>query len=389
MRQKRRGSEHVTYHGANEADAPRKAASQRRVSDGLRVTKPRKHATRSKTAVQTSHADNAFAFDAQTLLDGTQRSRSSQQSTVLPLARNIAVKRSAHRTEHSSSDPHNDPGDYYADNQFFDSDSHEYDNDLPNQQETAHAPGPASIFDEEDFDDDLDDEEFLELTSDMIDGITHGLPSSPTKSQAAHPTYGDEQLPGSTAAAPIDVEPHSNKRATQKFKSPTTLTTRLLAATNDIDNASARKPIVRPPFPAAVRDRSPIIGLSSGTLLRTCFRIGEVINQAHQASKTGKDITFELYARVLESERDATSQHFTFCDLFHGKPPYLKAVYDTAKWNSVQLFNYDSKRLLQQGRIGRCMGTMKREGKEWVMTVLNVYEAKFDDIDWVKGIIES
>jgi hypothetical protein len=35
------------------------------------------------------------------------------------------------------------------------------------------------------------------------------------------------------------------------------------------------------------------------------------------------------------------------------------------------------------------MGKMKREGKEWVMTVLNIWEAKWDDIKWVEGIVNA
>ncbi|KAF2825362.1 hypothetical protein CC86DRAFT_294925 [Ophiobolus disseminans] len=221
----------------------------------------------------------------------------------------------------------------------------------------------------------------------MIDtgGSIRAFSSSPLRPDVAHTQYS-----GSSTHVPIIIEEeNSTQRRAKKFVSPITLTTRLLAATGDIDTVEARKPIARPLFPDAVRDRSPIIGLSSSTLLRTCFRIGEVINQAHQADKTGKHITFELYARILDSERDNKTQFFTFCDLFHGKPPYLKAAYDAALWKSVQLFNYDSKRLLQQGRIGRCMGTMKREGKEWIMTVLNIWEATWDDIKWVEGIVNA
>jgi NADPH-dependent glutamate synthase beta subunit-like oxidoreductase len=124
-------------------------------------------------------------------------------------------------------------------------------------------------------------------------------------------------------------------------------------------------------------------------LLRTCFRIGEAINQAHQASKSGKPIMFELYARIFDSTREDTKQYFTFCDLFHAKPPYIKAVYEGAIWKAVELFDYDSKRLLQHGRICRCMGTMKRDGKEWIMVVANIWEATWDDIKWVEGIVNA
>ncbi|KAH3945146.1 hypothetical protein HBI56_054790 [Parastagonospora nodorum] len=240
---------------------------------------------------------------------------------------------------------------------------------------------PDNAFD----DDDLDDEEFLKLASNMIDtgGSVHDRSSSPLKSDVAQ--Y--EIPPAFPSTATNSKEDDDRRRTKKKFVSPMTLTTRLLALNGDIDCAEARKPIARAPFPNAVCDRSPIIGLSPNTLLRTCFRIGEAINQAHQSSRSDKRIVFELYARILDSERVETKQLFTLCDLFHGKPPYIKASYEGVLWKSVQLYDYDSKRLLLQGRICRCMGTMKRDGKEWVMSVMNIWEATWDDIKWVEGII--
>ena len=183
------------------------------------------------------------------------------------------------------------------------------------------------------------------------------------------------------------VSSESSQCSRKKFRSPLTQTSQLLAATGDVENPNARKPIVRPSFPAVVRDRSPIIGLSSNTLLRTCFRIGEVVNQSHQTLRSGQNVIFELYARVLESDRTEIQQTFTFCDLFHARPPYLKGIYHATIWKSVQLFEYDSRRLLHKGRICRSIGTTKRVNKQWVMTVLNIWEATWEDIKWVEGIV--
>jgi hypothetical protein len=245
-----------------------------------------------------------------------------------------------------------------------------------------------------DYDYDIDDDDLLRLTSEVevtcSDDLTY-TSSSPVKS-SSRVVDSQHQTPGSSANAPIPLgdaaATNSSQRSTKQFVSPVTLTTKLLAATGDVGSgAHARKPIVRPPFPEAVRDRSPIIGLSSNSLLRTCFRIGEVINQSCQASKSGKSIIIEMYARIFGSERTDTEQLFTFCDLFHAKPPHIKGVYNAGIWKSVQLFEYDSRRLLKQGRICRCIGTMKRVEKEWVMTVLNIWEATWEDIEWVEGIV--
>ncbi|KZM26134.1 uncharacterized protein EKO05_0010595 [Ascochyta rabiei] len=233
-------------------------------------------------------------------------------------------------------------------------------------------------------DDDLMDDDLIDFTMNaVVDSSSLELQSdSSTKIDIVNERVLETQTSGTSAddTAVLHEEVVSSQR---KFVSPVTLTTRLLAAASN----GARKPMVRPAFPAAVRDRSPIIGLSSETVLKTCFRVGEAINQSCQANKNGNNILIELYTRVLHSERDDLQQRFTFCDLFHAKPPYIQGVYAAAIWKSVQLFEYDSARLLQQGRICRCMGMLKRDGKNWIMTVLNVWEATWDDVQWVRGIV--
>lgn len=246
---------------------------------------------------------------------------------------------------------------------------------------------------EDDFDFDINDGELLALIPED-GGTCSDLAKPASKSHAQSYNTDDDRLcptPGSCADTPIILEEVTTKTNSQQlskqFTSPVTPTTRLQAAYGDSGSAEIRKPIVRPPFPESVRDRSPIIGLSSNSLLRTCFRIGEVINQSCQASKSGKRIMIEMYARILASERTGTEQQFTFCDLFHARPPYIKGAYSAAIWKSVPLFEYDCSRLLQQGRICRCIGTMKREGKVWTMTVLNIWEATWEDIEWVEAIV--
>jgi hypothetical protein len=368
---------------------------QRRVSEGLCITKPRdKIPARSKISAAEASQPNSSHEAAIHPQSGNHQAGQSPHGVSRHLAHNIAVKRSLvtliqdaeRNTSSATSNEHHD------ESQPLNFDTNDCNTIELEKSGSPQVAAGDSIFDDEYFDDDLEDDELLELTSDVIDlgGGELVSPHPPLGSDAARTVHSDEQYPDSLGSAPIIVEEGNNvQQRAKKFVSPMTLTTRLLAATGDIDTAEARKPIVRPPFPVTVRDRSPIIGLSSNTLLRTCFRIGEVINQAHQAVRSGKHFIFELYARVLNSARDGAEQHFTLCDLFHGKPPYLKASYDAKIWGSVELFNYDSKRLLQQGRIGRYMGTMMREGKEWIMTVLNVWEATWEDIKWVEGVVNS
>lgn len=153
---------------------------------------------------------------------------------------------------------------------------------------------------------------------------------------------------------------------------------------------SSHTPLVRPPFPVQVRDRSPIIGLSSKSLLRTCFRVGEALNVGRQAVRNGKPTIIELYARVASSwrEPDSVKQHFVFSDLFHDHPPFMNGVYEL--WKGVELWDYESGRFLnpsEQQRMCRCIGKTKRDGKKWKFVMLNIWEATWDDVDYAKGII--
>lgn len=253
----------------------------------------------------------------------------------------------------------------------------------------------VTLSDEDDFGNDLDDDDLLDLVSESEATLTsHGMHSSDLSitTGTAYEICGENVNPELPAVhqfiEAIGIS-GDTPRSSHAFVSPVTLKTRLLAATDFAGSTETKKPIVRAPFPAFVRDRSPIIGLSSGNLLRTCFRIGEAVNQTCHALKAGKEIIIELYARVLDSKRTDAEQLFTLCDLFHAKPPYIQGRYNAAIWNSVQLFEYDSRRLLQPGRICRCMGTMKRDGKEWVLSIRNIWEATWEDVQWVEGIVNA
>ena len=153
-------------------------------------------------------------------------------------------------------------------------------------------------------------------------------------------------------------------------------------------------PVVRPPFPKKVPDRSPILGLSSSPLLRTCFRIGEALNAATVASHTNLDPLIELYARVTYSQRVGVEQFFQFADLFRSdRPPFLNGLY--VGWKGVDLWDCDSKYFLGQsgnGKIARCVGKLKRDETNrgsWKMVVLSIWEASWGDVGYVKGIVCS
>ena len=147
--------------------------------------------------------------------------------------------------------------------------------------------------------------------------------------------------------------------------------------------------IARSPFPTLVRDRSPIMGGSASHYLRTCFRIGKALNEGCQAARCNKNVTLELCAKVDFSWRDSAcdTQYFLLSDLFHDPAPQIEEVYD--RWKENELWAHDSSQLLLtkgSNRLCRCIGKMKSENDMWRITVLNVWEATWDDVEHVRGI---
>ena len=159
------------------------------------------------------------------------------------------------------------------------------------------------------------------------------------------------------------------------------------------DSAGNALPFARPPFPSLVLDRSPILGVSSSSFLRTCFRIGEALNVATQAFHTSTHPLIELYARVTYSHRVGIEQFIQFADLFRSeKSPFLNGSF--VGWKGVELWDNDSKAFLGdagKGKVARCVGRMKRDetGRAWKIMVLSIWEADWEDVGFAKGIVCS
>jgi hypothetical protein len=158
---------------------------------------------------------------------------------------------------------------------------------------------------------------------------------------------------------------------------------------------NAINPIVRTPFPRPILDRSPIFGASSGTMLRTCFRIGEALKEGITGIRSNNNILVELYARVKFSYRDGRKQHFVFHDLYHDRPPYLEGTCEL--WSQTIILELDTRSFLAaqkrpDGVMCRAIARMKRaesvEGKikGWRLDVFSIWEARWEDIDFIEGI---
>ena len=250
--------------------------------------------------------------------------------------------------------------------------THVAGNAIPDRARTSE--GSVTCFDDNDLDDGL-----IDLTVDESNSFQFTSPMTPAK------------------------RPFSPKLQWLPPKNYTpTKYSRILVSPNDdphlmpVDSHEDALPFMRPPFPKAVRDRSPILGLTNRTVLRICFRIGEALNAAAVASRTNVDAFIELYARVVSSSREASGgykQYFQFGDLFTDKPPYLSGTY--AFWKGVAVWDNDTKELVGErgkGKMVRVLGRIKKkepgrgEGPGIEMIVLSIWEVDWEDVGVAKGI---
>lgn len=264
------------------------------------------------------------------------------------------------------------------------------DDDL---RDTNHLNTDAASSEDENFLSDEDEQDLLILTDKLSSSpqkpstIITPSNSSPPKLQWNPPTYyqPSQSSSSSTAAAlPMPTPPSSSLNIGLH-----TYPLHMVA----LDAKGHPVPFARPAFPAPVRDRSPILGLSRFTVLRTCFRIGEALNVASSASYNNLDAVIELYARTTYSERDANGlkQYFQFADLFRSeRPPFLNGSYDI--WKGSELWELDSSRFLGEkgkGQIARVVGRIKRDEKTkaWKMTILSIWKASLEDVGYAKGVV--
>ena len=251
--------------------------------------------------------------------------------------------------------------------------THVSGNIIPEHARTSE--GSENCFDDEDLDDGL-----IDLTVDEPKSLQVVFPITPAK-RPSSPKL--QWLP------PKSYTPAKSSQIPPSFTNNSHLT--------PMNSNSDTLPFIRPSFPIAVRDRSPILGFTNRTVLRTCFRIGEALNAAAVASRTNVDAIIELYARVVTSSREASGgykQFFQFGDLFTDKPPYLSGIYTF--WKGVELWDVDSKGLVGEkgrGKMVRVLGRIKKrevvqgQGVGVEMVVLSVWEVEWEDVGVAKGIV--
>ena len=178
-------------------------------------------------------------------------------------------------------------------------------------------------------------------------------------------------------------------------------------------------PFLRLNFPQPAPSQFTIPSLIPHRRIPTVFRIAEVHRLLATLSSNAPPQRIELYAAVACSRRalHANTQEFTFADLFFPhRPPYLCGTYTA--WKLCELFNEDSAPFLgTAGESRLCRAIVQvtknslngnvcpdrpsplpmpgggkggwKEADALDVEVLNIWEATWEDVEYVKGIVEA
>ncbi|KAK1579167.1 uncharacterized protein LY79DRAFT_523132 [Colletotrichum navitas] len=165
------------------------------------------------------------------------------------------------------------------------------------------------------------------------------------------------------------------------------------ASMQQASSPSSPTPIIRPPVPPKMRDRSVVVGLSSTTMMRTCFRIGELLNAHAKCTREKQDVVLELFARVRCSTRETTTrvQHFNLRDLFTDRQPFLSGTFKDWKLNSS--LDHDSRSFLGpsgEKKLCRCVCKLSNATDTAIgrsAMILSIRETTWDEIFWALRIV--
>ncbi|KAF5501885.1 Meiotically up-regulated gene 37 protein [Colletotrichum aenigma] len=157
--------------------------------------------------------------------------------------------------------------------------------------------------------------------------------------------------------------------------------------------SSGMTPITRPPFPKKTRDRSVVVGLSTTIILRTCFRIGELLNAHTKCARDKQEVVMELFARIRNSSRESTSktQHFELKDLFTDRKPFLYGTFK--EWKSGGLVDSQTQALVGRDwkdKLCRCICKLVEDKKSPIgrsAQILSISETTWDDAHFALRIV--
>ncbi|KAK6226414.1 hypothetical protein QIS74_02461 [Colletotrichum tabaci] len=173
-------------------------------------------------------------------------------------------------------------------------------------------------------------------------------PGGTSKSEFSEPDLLDEDVDWNLVTACADeAAPSSRTKSLGEDSRPQTTSA-----------PSDPAPFVRPSFPVKVRDRSVVVGLSSATMMRICFRIGEMLNAFAKCTREKQDVVLELFARRLGGVIDGHSSAFLGPS---GKNKLCRCVCR---------LSYDSK-----AAIGR------------TASILSIRETDWDEVQWALRMV--
>lgn len=195
--------------------------------------------------------------------------------------------------------------------------------------------------------------------------------------------------------------------SSSEFDVSTSCESALCQATDDIEPIY-HQPFARSDFPLPI-ERASIPGISSGIVLRVCFRIGEALRAAAICKASQQIALIELFAQVTNTYRTpgTTKQHFQFCDLFHDRPPFLNGVLANYKGSEGQQAQCDNLleacrsseaqraefdallEVPQVQRMTRCLCRLERSSNNtsWLAHILNIRSTDWKEVEYVKTTV--
>ena len=280
------------------------------------------------------------------------------------------------------------------------------ENTVSGECPTYLQPGESTIGDKDKHDDfDLDEDIFDNIyTDDETDHQTLNCTTLATYDSHTEPPSGKPMTPQATPPE----EPSKSHQSSQAKTPPKPIQKPLISLS----------PFLRLSLPQPAPLQSLIPSLIPHRRIPTLFRIAEVHRLLATLPPIAPPQRIELYATVASSHRcfDTKIQEFAFADLFFPhRPPYLRGTYTA--WQHRQLFDADSAPFLEPSNGNKlCRAIVQvtknsttgnakqirssplqvssgseggvKEGAALEVEVLNIWGATWEDVEYVKGIVE-
>ena len=362
-------------------------------------------ATESKKEHSATVAKDAATLRAQftSASEKVQRDSSLPQTTKSATVLGKLSEKTLNKLQAFKFVPHGDDGAL-----LIKTSHHRPDNQMTSGQDLAYlqqdATAAGNDYDFDDFDEfDLDENIFKNIFTD--DDAEHQTPDSTIF--ATHES-SDFLSPRKTKLPKGTLVEGSSQPYSAALESPLKLFEAPLLPPS---------PFLRSNLPQPVPTEAIIPSLVPHRRIPTLFRIAEVYRLLATFSPTFPPQRIELYATIVSSQRGyhTEAQEFTFADLFFPyRPPYLRGTY--SDWHLCELFDEDSAPFLdaaERNKLCRAIVRISKKsqnrnsrsrGSSWLngprsgqgveheidtleVDILSIWEATWEDVEYVKGIV--